>query len=358
MQGSIFNYSPSMQNILKLLSDNYLVYLNTEVNINHKIKEKVKLFILPKYYLKNSSDSFFVKIKKFIKNTYQLLLSKNFKFVLVFDQHMLIKLDKSIYNQHKNICYYSLELYTKRDDNLKLEYTKYNYRKIRSIIIQSEERLNYLIQEHEFKKDVRKFYLPVTLPATKEIKIRKLNMDSKLRSVLFIGSLRDIDFIKELILVFKNITEARLHIHYIGNNDRKDFLEKYTKAKNITNVDISNEFIESQLELEIFTSKFDIGLAWYEYSTVNDRTAGLSSGKIALFTKIGLPIITNEHQSFKENIENNNCGLCIENFKNIRLPISKIMDDYNYYSRNSKNTFNKTYCFDNYILPLRFFLES
>ncbi|MBR8826547.1 MAG: hypothetical protein DSM107014_01355 [Gomphosphaeria aponina SAG 52.96 = DSM 107014] len=87
----------------------------------------------------------------------------------------------------------------------------------------------------------------------------------------------------------------------------------------------------------------DIGLAFYNTKLLgtNCQEIGLSSGKIAHYLFTGIPVIVNKETSLAQLVNEYECGIVIDEFKELECACKKIMDKYQFYSDNACNCFNK-----------------
>jgi len=102
----------------------------------------------------------------------------------------------------------------------------------------------------------------------------------------------------------------------------------------------------------------DLGIAWYDNISVGFRTAGKSSGKIAAYLRFGLPIIAKKYRSTIEAIEDTRCGICVDKITDIQEAIRNIELNYDKYSKNAIDEYNKRYDFNVYKEPLIKFFTS
>lgn len=144
--------------------------------------------------------------------------------------------------------------------------------------------------------------------------------------------------IKDWILFFQG-NHQRLYLKYL-----KDTLKK----QGITNVIISEEFYDQIEDVDRTVMSSDIGIAWYNDISVNFRTAGKSSGKIPSYFRFGLPVIAKKFPSTMEAIETTGRGLCIDDFREIEVAVSRIEKDYEQFSKNARLEYDKNYRFENY----------
>jgi len=87
--------------------------------------------------------------------------------------------------------------------------------------------------------------------------------------------------------------------------------------------------------LDYAVSSAHIGLALYDTRIANNRLMGTASGKVMLYMKNALPVITLTHPSF-EWIEREGCGVLVKDLRDVGGAVDRIQRDYDGYVRNVK----------------------
>lgn len=93
----------------------------------------------------------------------------------------------------------------------------------------------------------------------------------------------------------------------------------------------------------------DVGIAFYSAESqhspsgidMNMKIMGLSSGKISDYLQHGLPIVVNEMIGPKDLVSDYQCGVCVEDAKDIAHALSSICESYIYFSDNACKCFNE-----------------
>jgi hypothetical protein len=98
-------------------------------------------------------------------------------------------------------------------------------------------------------------------------------------------------------------------------------------------------------QLDTLISSADIGIAWYSVKILDYRATlmGLAAGKIGNYLKCGLPIITQNFDSFRTYIEVYQCGICVSNFEEIFGAIKTIESNYDFFSKNAYRCYEEVW---------------
>jgi len=296
-----------------------------------------------------------------------LRFSENYKAYICFDPHGFI-LCKELFPDARAF-YYSLELCFV-NDHFNMDYPEEIMRKereeintVRGLIIQSHERELLFRKDYNLSNQVPALILPVTYlqPSVKEkspLLRDKFKIGEDKKIALHLGGIQEYFSCIELALAFSQIDDWVLvfHGYYFG-----DYIEKLRttlEQKSIKNVFISDEAYEQIEAMDPLLMSCDIGIAWYNNVSLNFSTAGKSSGKISSYLRFGLPVIAKKYKSTAEAIEETGCGLCVDDFDEIKDAVSKIKMNYEYYSDNCRKEYDKVYWFENYKAGILEFLEN
>ena len=96
--------------------------------------------------------------------------------------------------------------------------------------------------------------------------------------------------------------------------------------------------------LDYATSSAHVGLALYAASTANHREVGTASGKIALYMKNVLPVVTTAQPSL-DWIEKEGCGVCVNDLSEIPAAVRRIRERYGQYCANVRRVYNERFDF-------------
>ena len=233
---------------------------------------------------------------------------------------------------------------------------------IKGLIIQCREREMLFRKEYNLSDEIPTFLLPVTYLQSsvkeKSLMLRgKYNISNDKKCALHLGGIQEYHSCIEIALAFSKIDNWVLifHGYYFGEYINK--FKNALKENNIKNVIISEDVCEMIEDMDPILMSCDIGIAWYNNVSPNLATSGKSSGKISAYLRFGLPVITNKYDCTVEAIEQTGCGICVNDFSEIKDALLKIEGNINYYSNNCRKEYDKVYWFENYEKDLINFLE-
>ncbi len=208
-------------------------------------------------------------------------------------------------------------------------------RSIKSLIIQSQERLNYL-----FPKEKPKYFIVQNssdtinfVPAYEQRK--KTNLLYCGSSVLGFGIITCLDFIKD----YKEYT---LTVKGAFPKETADVVnEFYADLVAEKRLIIDTDYL-SETDLTYYVSKFRIGFAFYDFyrfsqlRTFNYFTA--PSGKVFRYLNSGVPVVANILPGFQF-IDENRCGKLIGYLSSLQIKsaIDSIEQDYLLFAENAKS---------------------
>ncbi|HLP60868.1 MAG TPA: hypothetical protein VK186_18650, partial [Candidatus Deferrimicrobium sp.] len=261
--------------------------------------------------------------------------------------------------------YYSLELYLK-DDYLDTYYPPRVMRElnkvmdrertmsndIRALIIQSKKKEELFKKDYGLPDDLPVFILPVTYTgaAVKEKSnyLRQMyNISEDRHIAIHLGGMNDWFSCIEIAEVFAQMPGWVL---FFQGNHNKHYLKQFDqvisgeKAKNII---VSRAFYDQIDSLDPIMMSADLGIAWYNNISKNFTNTGRSSGKIAAYMRFGLPTIAKKYPSMVEAIEEPGCGLCVDEYEEIKEAVNKIEKNIKFFSENALREYEKTYWFKN-----------
>jgi len=275
-------------------------------------------------------------------------------------------------NDKAPLVYYSLELQLLNDsdpDNIiaflkPFQELERNYiDKIKGVIIQSEIRKNAFYKDYLLDNALPCFLLPVTyngefIQEKKNYIREKYRISSDKKIVLYIGGIHSYYKVKEIVLEMSKSNDCILFLHGFYQSAYITEIQELVKSNNFTNIIFSNEIFDDIEDTNIIFQSADIGIAWYEYESLNFKTAAWSSGKIAGYLRFGVPVIINDFSGGKSVIEEAQCGVSISSFHEILPAIAKISEKYEVYASSCFKEFDKTYRFSKYETRLLDFVNS
>ena len=91
----------------------------------------------------------------------------------------------------------------------------------------------------------------------------------------------------------------------------------------------------------LISSSADIGLVFFKPVNENMRYTGAAAGKLFDFIQCGVPIIANNLPGMKNLVEDNGCGIVVDETEEIAHAVSAIDADYKLYSEKSCKAFLK-----------------
>ena len=170
---------------------------------------------------------------------------------------------------------------------------------------------------------------------------KKFDIPSEKRIVLYaggIGSIYGIDDLlgyidiwpKQCVLILHGRTELN------GYKKRlKDIVSKKHYEIYLSTVPVSYD------ELSLLYSSCDIGLQVWKPVNTNLMYPDLSSGKMFHHMKFGVPIIVRNFDGYKELVEGNGFGICVDNMSQVGEAIEEILKNEDGYRKNCIVAFNK-----------------
>lgn len=283
-----------------------------------------------------------------------------------FDPHGFI-FCKELFPEARPI-YYSLELYF-RDNHFNLAYPEEVMNKeraeinsIRGLIIQSQERETLFREEYHLSDKIPALLLPITYsqPSVKEksfILRKRYNIHDKMIA-LHLGGIQEYHSCIELALAFSGLDKWVLVFHGDHFGEYIERLRNTIKEHSLDNVIISDKTYELIEDMDEVLMSSDVGIAWYNDVSPNFTTAGKSSGKISAYLRFGLPVVANKYRSTVEAIEQTGCGICVNDFSEIKGALTKIERDYNDYSSHCRDEYDRAYWFENHKTRILEFLKK
>ena len=136
-------------------------------------------------------------------------------------------------------------------------------------------------------------------------------------------------------------TEKGDYLGYLG------YLRELTEGSGLYNKRIFfSTDVLPQEDLDKMVSSADIGIALYH--NVNLNFYNMASGKLFQYLKCSLPVITIDFPSLKKVVEDNCCGICINDKNEIAEAIRKILSNYETFSSNARKCFEEKYEFSRF----------
>ena len=171
-------------------------------------------------------------------------------------------------------------------------------------------------------------------------------LDKNTRIVLHSGSINNWTGIKDIIHSVDDWPKNWIFIiHTRFNSNQDSNLKELYDVATCDRIFFSTEGVSSLKYSELVVDA-DIGIAFYvpgkpPYTLENIHTIGFSSGKISYYLRAGLPVIINQWPDVSKFIQNQKCGIAVNNADEISKAISIIEKNYNEYRNNACEAFKK-----------------
>lgn len=314
-------YSPSVLNMYKCLSENYntkVIYVDNERFDNKNLVANYKKITIWKITAYLSRKTFGYKLYKTIRLFFTLFFTK------LFDKkyNLVIAIDSSGYLvtrfYYKNTIYFSLE--TEKDNYFKLS----QLMGINTLIIQSEERKNFLVGNSD---TTQVFYIQ-NAPILEE-KI-EFPLQQKNKRILYMGN---IDFgygLEQFIDCISGLNEDyTLTLKGIRNEKFYAHLEKkYSSLLLSKKIVFDFEYVPQEKIIE-YVSNYYMGITGYDLELAKKSFNYFSSpaGKLFNYYAAGVPVIGIDIIGLKSVVDFNTGVLLNEvtpqNVKNAILAVEK-----------------------------------
>jgi len=356
------SYSPTILNLVRLLSSSSFCvnvicidagnYKNSSLNpkIFKLIRTKNILTIWARLLCK-LNIGFPYKAIKFL-----LLLFETYKLGLENEYGEVIAVD--------SMGAWITQLFFDRFNFLSLEvekdffYSRLNTEKLKSVIIQNQERFDYLFAR-KGARPFKVFFLPNSPPCSFST-FREQEFSGKL---LYMGNIISSHGILPLINILR--LDRNYSLTLKGSFDpalRKVITRKFSDL--IANKSlVLDDTYTYQEEILGFISKFDLGFCLYDFNLIDKNDFNYitcPSGKLFNYYAVGLPVIGTKIPGLKS-IEEFNAGqlIPIDTFsdKVLLKAIKKISENYYFYSSNSFLAGQK-FNFDVHVVPIRDFFKA
>lgn len=373
--------SPSLINLIHSISKKYNVFLIYQNNMQltgkgnypphfriYRLIGKQKAFL---NFLKMRSDCFINGIRGIpSRRIYSLFHSSNLRSVIAIDPFGFVLSRRLLPNIDP--IYYSLELYlsnmdyaTEKDRPV-MDEERAQIQRIQSLWIQSPERKDYFCRDYKLSPKIKTLYLPVTyqgeaLPQKNTFLYERYGLDKTKKILIYTGNIGDKQCTKEYINQLIHLPEYYLFIQWPSASRDSFFLE-------VTSLIQERNLKERVIWTEDFFGDFNhifpslssafIGLGCYKPDSVNDETAGLSSGKIAAYLRCGLPTISFNFSSTRKSLQEPFCGVCINGMEEFCSAVRVIEENYEVMSRNALREYDKRYRFSIYENKIEEDIES
>lgn len=367
--------SPALINLAEFLAKaNFQVHIfiddntfqQTKVNFSDKniILHLIRKIPPQQLKFKNSFDLIRHRIEVlvgFYRYCHQIstLMDRNFTCFIGADTLGMIAANWVGSSKKIPVVYYNLELLLTEEcrtikDKIVKFFEKRASQKARWIIIQDQKRAEYLIEDNNLAKE--KFIFIPTAMSNKTVSRndflrKKFRISHDKKIILYAGEMvpwsMGLEIAQaaqkwgdDLVLVLHS---SRIH------EEVKDYLHKIKSIIIKPGKVYFSEPVKWGFLPKIIASA-DIGLAFYgdNREKIGHYEIGESSGKLASYLQVGLPVITCDSSSFKNIINKYQIGEYAHHVNQIENLAKKILKNYNFYHRNSRKCFKVKYDYANY----------
>ena len=288
----------------------------------------------------------------------------------------IVALFESVFLRTNNLIYLSLELNHSNSfryfDKIRYFLDKKAYKKSRCLIIQDEDRFKTITEYNNYQqKNV--FYVPnsdsldldseVLQPYKHNYFRENLQLNTQKYPVIILhaGMICDAVLSKEIAESFNLISQPCALIFH--ERQKRSLNESY--LQNLLSINKKNLFLSLsplpyQEIYKVFES-IDIGIACYKNIDDNFSKISKASGKLAFYLKYGKPVLMNDLESFRKLNDAYQIGVIIQDISNhneVELALKKIIDNYDFFSKNSLTCFQKEFDFYTNITPFLQFLDE
>jgi hypothetical protein len=273
------------------------------------------------------------------------------------DYELVIAIDKggmglaSMFGEFRNVCYYSLELYTKTDIVTcwnpvikalwKLEHR--NAHRIRHVVIQDKARWQVLKDDLGLTA-AQPIYLPLSeFPAKRDISRgywhRKYGLPPETKILLCYGQTRPERGCIEIARSAPDLPPGWRLVFHGPCTDRTE--AGLLQAAAGASVIVSRDVVDFEKRDELIAGA-DIGLAIYKHNSANDILTGSASEKVALYLKWGCPVIACRYPSY-EHLEDAHCAYLVDRISEIPDAVAAIERNLENCSRAARECFDCHY---------------
>ncbi len=332
-------------------------FIYKENEKNHFAKYLCRVFqkLFFKFFVHSIKDSDQYLKDNFLNNEMLECMLKDYDYIIACDEISLFWAFFLLKSHTEKIIYHSYELYWEKYlYHSKIQDVK-NYilyrrctdimKELQMIIIQDEERWNSLCKYTGVDKYARHFLWPITEKGRpcEIVNQADANLVSHEVSVLYLTAILRKRKVLDLCKAFSKVSCGTLCIHGgIGENYTKHKLEKLSRL--CDNVDYSKDFL-SHDELVRLVDHSSIVFLYYDESDDNNTYICHASNKLALALERGKPLIVMGNSNLTKLCRENECGVSIRTLspQMIERAIHTIMENYDYYCKNSRKLFLQEY---------------
>lgn len=294
-------------------------------------------------------------------------------FIDYYNPELVIAIDKggaalgAICKANKfKLVYYSLELYIRqsaiiRSDQVmralwQLEHS--TSQSFSSLIIQDKRREKVLLSDLGLSS-LSTFHLPICEEDT-QLKYTptywhvKYNLHEDAKILLYFGVIRSERGCVQVATMAKDLPPGWIMIFHGPCNKKTE--HAIFDASAGREMYVSSDIVNRD-EIDELICSCSAGLVAYLPDEINDRLTGLSSEKIALFTKHGKPIVALNYTSY-EHLREYEAAVLIDDWSEMGTAVRQIQQNIDAYSKNARNLFKLKYDISIYIDKLASFFQD
>lgn len=238
------------------------------------------------------------------------------------------------------------------------------YRNSEGIIIQDRDRFATLCNYNNYEHP-KVFYLPNAASAYNSIikvdtsdnyfgKMFNLSLEDFPYIVLQAGMISDMMLSQSLAKAFAPIKGCALIFHERVKREIDDPYIRRLQEINSSNLFFSLSPLPYEQIDKIYASA-TIGLAFYKDINNNFSQIAMASGKLSHYLKHGKPVLVNNLESLSRLVEKYQIGVVIQDSSDsleMELAVQKVLDNYEFYSENSKICFEEEFDFAKKVQPV------
>ncbi|MEM9089118.1 MAG: hypothetical protein AAGC93_10275 [Cyanobacteria bacterium P01_F01_bin.53] len=218
------------------------------------------------------------------------------------------------------------------------------------VIVQDPIRARNLVKENKLSPDIPTIHLPVSPAGGKvydsenQYLREKFNISAEKKVVLHSGSFAEWTAAPELVSALPALQEdvvVVVHTRWNAKVRSNPFIERIQQM-NLPNVVLSLDAL-NECEYEEMVASADVGLVLYRQSEISEniREIGFASGKFASYSRASLPVITWNHEFYRNLFTTYQCGVDVENLSDISSAVREISYQYGQYSSESARLFSE-----------------
>jgi len=254
-------------------------------------------------------------------------------------------------------AYYSLELLLKNEINrlpprILKTIEVYCSQRAKFSVIQDEMRANILSRENKIRRQeivlLPNSYLGPAIVERTNYLHQKLGIPQGKKIILHIGSIEEFSSsipLAQAAHTWENNWVLVFHTRRSFQNNAYEI--KFLQLIDNCHVYLSDKPVSHEMLKDVVASA-DVGIALYNAkpSGKNVYCMGLSSGKLALYLKQGLPVIVSDLPLINTMVQQYGCGVCVRSCEEIGPCLINIWKHYKRYRTGAIRCFEETWRFE------------